>query len=300
MDIFPRPDVAEGIFYEYLRYDDPISVDFRDRVVDGFPFLLAPLAQVRGVSPNMMSPPVTEERHEERGFFKAVGGLADMVSSQTESLTGWVQSSANAMASNAANAAQLAGDTARGIGEEMDRRREVLFRQMAALPESSIQFIAQRIQPHRRAISAMPSWMSDMGTPGTFEKVDQPRKSAAPRGRVFRSPLTHWLGESQEEPLPDEIGPMIHPTMSFTRKVFLAMVHLYLLLLLIVSLPGSPNTLVVRRKPRTDTNWLDDSTSIDGLKRNPESRREKRIETKCEPSDESTKGKIRKSLSYFL
>ena len=47
MDIFPRPDVAEGIFYEYLRYDAPISLDFRDHVVDGIPFLLAPLALVR-------------------------------------------------------------------------------------------------------------------------------------------------------------------------------------------------------------------------------------------------------------
>ena len=48
MDRFPRADIAEGIFYEYLRYDDPISPELRERVVDGFPFLLAPLAQVKG------------------------------------------------------------------------------------------------------------------------------------------------------------------------------------------------------------------------------------------------------------
>jgi hypothetical protein len=257
MDIFPRPDIAEGIFYEYLRYDDPISPDFINTLVDGFPFLLAPLAQVKGVS---MPSSTSEDRHDERAFLKTVGGIADMVFSQTDHLRGWLHDSANAMAGRASSAVQSAGDTARGIGEEMDRNRKLFWRQMSSLPESSFHFVASRIQPHKRAaLSTMPSWMRDMGGKPGFdfpeEDGDKPRTPGAPRGRVFRSPLTQWLGESQDAPLPDEIGPMIHPTVTFTRKVFLAMVHLYLLLLLIVSLPGSPNTrtkLVVRRKPKQE------------------------------------------------
>ena len=49
MEVFQRPDIAEGIFYEYFRVDDPMSTELLERVVDGFPFLLAPLAQVKGV-----------------------------------------------------------------------------------------------------------------------------------------------------------------------------------------------------------------------------------------------------------
>lgn len=296
MDIFPRPDIAAGIFYEYLRYDDPISPDFISTVVDGFPFLLAPLAQVKGVSlPSSLS----EGRHEERGFVKTVGDIADMVSSQTENLSGWLHDSANAMASIASTAVQSAGDTARGIGEEMERKRETLWRQMSSFPESSFHFLTSRIQPHRRAISTMPSWMMDMrGMPDIELDDDKPRTPGAPRGRVFRSRLTQWLGESQEAPLPDEIGPMIHPTMNLTRKVFLAMVHLYLLLLLIVSLPGSPSTktkLVVRRKPRADEPNHESKSSL--LAARGANRREKRI---GKNSDECSKGNIKKSLSYFL
>jgi hypothetical protein len=299
MDIFPRPDIAEGIFYEYLRYDDAISADFLNNAVGGFPFLLAPLAQVKGVS---MPYSVSEDRHEERSFFKTVGGIADMVSAQTEHLGEWLHDSANAMASRASSAVQLAGDTARGIGEEMDRSRKVLWRQMSSLPESSFHFVASRIQPHRRgALSTMPSWMRDMGGKPGFEEEeeeddDKPRTPGAPRGRVFRSPLTQWLGESQEAPLPDEIGPMIHPTMTCTRKVFLAMVHLYLLLLLIVSLPGSPNTrtkLVVRRKPRAG-----DEPSHDSSKR--PLTKVAILQRIGKNNDECSKGNIKKSLSYYV
>ena len=51
MDKFSGNDAALGrsIFYEYLRGDNLMSQDARDRFTDGFLFLLAPLAQVRGV-----------------------------------------------------------------------------------------------------------------------------------------------------------------------------------------------------------------------------------------------------------
>lgn len=43
MDALQRPDIGEGIFFEYLRRDNPISKEFIERVVDGFPFLLSPI-----------------------------------------------------------------------------------------------------------------------------------------------------------------------------------------------------------------------------------------------------------------
>merc|ERR1719401_799574 len=36
MDSFPRPDIASGIFYEYLRDSNPMSPDARMHFTDGF------------------------------------------------------------------------------------------------------------------------------------------------------------------------------------------------------------------------------------------------------------------------
>jgi hypothetical protein len=225
-----------------------------------------------------------------------------MVFSHTEDMAEWLHDGANAVGRGMANVAQSAGDAARGIGEEMDRKREGLMRQA----EASFHFFTSKIHPNRRALAVLPSWMKELGEKASDdaslrEEKDKSRKTA-PRGRAFGSPLTRWLGESQEATLPDEIGPMIHPTMNFTRKLFLATVHLYLLLLLIVSLPGSPNTrtkLVVRRKSRrmTDEKDWEQKENHASLRNTTASKGAKRIET---DSDECQGGKIKKSLSYFL
>merc|ERR1719401_1041480 len=59
MDVFPRPDIAKGLFSEYLN-ENPISVDAKARFADGFPFLLAPLAQVKGMS-SAVPPPSSKK-----------------------------------------------------------------------------------------------------------------------------------------------------------------------------------------------------------------------------------------------
>jgi hypothetical protein len=301
MDVFPRPDVAAGIFYDYLRDDDPISPDFLNAVVDGFPFLLAPLSQVKGVSSGNMALPPPEGGHEQHLFMQAVGGFVDMVSSRAEDVSGWLHDGANVMAKSMMNAAQTAGDTARNIGEEMDRQRKAMMRQA----ESSFNFVASRMHPNRRALAAMPSWMKGLGGKLTDDELraeDKKQQKSAPRGRAFGSPLTRWLGESQEATLPDEIVPMIHPTMNLTRKVFLAMVHLYLMLLLIVSLPGSPNTrtkLVVRRKRRGRDRTDEREGDTRQIRLENDTRKE--MNERIKPNgDDCQEGMIKKSLSYFL
>jgi hypothetical protein len=301
MDVFPRPDVAAGIFYDYLRDDDPISPDFLNAVVDGFPFLLAPLSQVKGVSSGNMASPPPEGGHEQHLFMRAAGGFVDIVSSRAEDVSGWLHDGANVMAKSMMNAAQTAGDTARNIGEEMDRQRKAIMRQA----ESSFNFVASRMHPNRRALAAMPSWMKGLGGKLTDDELraeDKKQQKSAPRGRAFGSPLTRWLGESQEATLPDEIVPMIHPTMNLTRKVFLAMVHLYLMLLLIVSLPGSPNTrtkLVVRRKRRGRDRT--DEREGDTRQIRLENDIRKEMNERIKPNgDDCQEGMIKKSLSYFL
>ena len=45
VDSFNDASMAKGIFYEYMRGDDPISPEAREHFPDGFPSILAPLTQ---------------------------------------------------------------------------------------------------------------------------------------------------------------------------------------------------------------------------------------------------------------
>lgn len=244
MEVFPRPDIAEGIFFEYLRHDDPISTELRERVVDGFPFLLAPLAQLRGV--NMGQQAHVKEEHE-NPVVRAIGGLANAVSSQAAEFASSMQRNADEAMAHAGNTARNMQGAAQKFADEMLRRREIVLSQSNSFPEA----VMNLFSPNRQNIQSVSKWIEQNMTPSVDEEDDR----KAPIGRVFGYPLSRWFGESYYF-APDEIGPMkIHPTMNTTRKAFLAMVHLYLLLLFIVSFPGSYSTrtkLVIRKSLSRD------------------------------------------------
>merc|ERR1712032_1372839 len=57
------------------------------------------------------------------------------------------------------------------------------------------------------------------------------------------------LASSTQEIIPDEIGIAIEPNMNFTHRLFFTTVHVYLILLLVVSLPASyTSSPVVKRR----------------------------------------------------
>jgi hypothetical protein len=238
MDSFARSDIAEGIFYEYLRTDDPISHELRERVVDGFPFLLAPLARAK----EFLSPP-SQQKPPELGnpLFRAFTGATESATSHAMGLAGMVQNGAFAMAGHATNAAYSFGGIAQGVGGEIDRRRGLLVKHAILLPNTVMHLISRDPDP----IQTVTDWVSGNATPEDQEEV----LTRVSSGRVFGYPLSRWFSATYHAP--DEIGPMkIRPTMTMRRKLFLTLVHLYLLLLLIVSFPGSYKTrtkFVVRR-----------------------------------------------------
>lgn len=280
MDIYPRPDIAEGIFYEYLRYDDPISPELRDRVVDGFPFLLAPLAQVRGI--NMGGSSSQKSTEHVNAVFRLFSGLSESLFTSASSMAAATQSAAAVAVTSSMAAAKVMGDVAAGAAKEMERRRELLVKHAVALPETmsrlpeAVSRIPESVSRLPETISKFPEtvkyflskendplqvvsqWVAANITP-TEPELQVVRRDSL--GRAFGYPLSRWFSETYQAP--DEIGPMkIHPTMNMTRKVFLAFVHVYLLLLFIVSFPGSYTTrtkLVVRKCGRP---LSDDSESI--------------------------------------
>jgi len=324
METFERPDIAEGIFYEYLRHDDPISPELRDRVVDGFPFLLGPLAQVKGVNigKSAMPKPSGPSHHS---VFDLVGGFADAVRSHSIDMAGAAKRSAVDAAVHAGAAAKEIGGAAMDLAKELDRRKDVFVKVTVATPSTALKLLARDPE----IVGAFAKWMAAVVgkepeiSPEEEVLLISPTRRA-PRGRVFGYPLSRWFGEDYHAP--DEIGPLkIHPTIN---KIILALVHLYLLLLFIVSFPGSYSTrtkLVVRRscKSRESSDSESDTSceEINGKecfdevtnmnmkqeRRDSSSQRRKtrlrdlRTAKSDDLADEITStGLKKKSLSYFL
>lgn len=260
VDTFPRPDVARGIFYEYLRTDDPISPDFTNHVVDGFPFLLGPLAQVKGMHVSAIHDNSPPQHQHERGLGKAVGNFADMVANHAGDFCGWAHQGATGAASHVANAAKAVGSTANSVKEGLERRRDELWSQVSALPDHGKQFLLRKIQAAARRPDDLASTVAHYMTRERQGEIQLTRRTiSGPRGRVFRSSVSQWFGSSIE--IDEELGNPTVYTSFFGNLIFVYLVHLYLLLLLVVSLPGTHQTKLVVARRSNKVLLLEDSNS---------------------------------------
>jgi hypothetical protein len=237
---FNRPDIAKGIFFEYLRTDDPMSTEFVEHVVDGFPFLLAPLAQVKGVTIGQSA--TGKSTSSSHPILDTVSSWGAAVTSKAMNAAAMVQHGAIGAMGHATNAAKIVGEASHHAWKDLDRRRDIMVKHVVTLPETIHKIVTRREDP----IQSVTDWVASNMTPSPDESEPTHRRA---HGRAFGYPLSRWFGEMYYAP--DEIGPMvIHPTMDMTRKVFLSLVHLYLLLLFIVSFPGSQTTrtkLLIRK-----------------------------------------------------
>lgn len=173
--------MARGIFYEYLRADEPMSMDARNHFADGFPFLLAPLAQVRGI---------TSATHPQQ--------LQGSETSSTSNL-------------------------------------------LPAKVSSSFSPLSYREGDIRQQISTTAE-ENDHGIIAANQLLDTPSL----RGGFSTSRVSSGVNTLLYD-IVDENSVILYPTMNFTHKLFSASVHLYLMLLLIVSLPGTGSTRVVSK-----------------------------------------------------
>jgi hypothetical protein len=284
IDSFDRPDVAAAIFYEYFRLDDPMSRDFLERVVDGFPMLLGPLAQVKGVSSPAMSASTAGSSSKGSGdqnpLVRAFEGVSGIVVTSATNVAGIVQQSAIEIGSGAVTAAKSMGDAARNLGEEVELRRKLIGKHVTQFAHQALTSIYSGGKDHK-AVATIPKWLETM----PFDMPPEhrsPTGGKAANGRTFRelSFLARFFGSSDtpNDFAPDEITPMIHPSPNVTHRLFLGMVHLYLLLILVVSFPANLSTrtkLVISRKSKltgvqpvsSDSDSEGSSTESDNRKR---------------------------------
>lgn len=233
MAAFERPDIAEGIFYEYLRYDDPISPEFRDRVVDGFPFLLGPLSRGLHSSTKTSSSQSKTPTGPGSGFFHALALFVDSCRSQTAEVIGHAGRSVRDAADHTGHAARSMGEAAVEVGRELDRRRDLLVKHTVAFSQTT----GKVLMRDEDTLQALSRWIS-----GEREKleVEQDLSSVVLQDDP---PMPRFLKIAYYAP--DEIGPL--QFQSSINRCVLALVHFYLLLLFIVSFPGSQYRIILRK-----------------------------------------------------
>ena len=231
MDIFPRPDIARGIFTEYMN-KNPISLDAKAHFTDGFPFLLAPLAQVKGMSSaipqsqtsNKVEPQSSNPMHR---LFDTATSTFNMMNTQANSLSKWMQGSAADMSTNMENAFGSAVSAARGLGFELDRQRLDFFDIVSSFKEEGMDILSSLMRT---------------------SAIDESPPSLSPFSPEFDI-IYDEDSKSSQEIVPDEIGIEIEPSMNFSHSLFFVSVHVYLMLMFVVSFPASNQSkLVVKRR----------------------------------------------------
>ncbi|KAK1732438.1 hypothetical protein QTG54_016832 [Skeletonema marinoi] len=192
MDIFPRPEIAKGIFAEYMN-KDPISLDAKAHFTDGFPFLLA-----RWLS---------------------------TANAQASTFSKWMQGSVADVSSNMGNAFGSVVGTARGLGSEFDRQRLEFFEIAMTFKEEGMDILSSLMKT---------------------STIEEPSPSLSPFSPEFD---VYSEDSSSQEIVPDEIGIEIEPSMNFSHSLFFVSVHVYLMLLFVVSFPASyQSKLIVKRR----------------------------------------------------
>lgn len=253
MDTFPHPEMAKGIFFEYLRGDEPMSMDARDHFADGFPFLLSPLAMLKGVVGKKESSPAASTSKKGKKNNKSVnkffGGITSSVTSWADDVGSWVQDNVNGGISNVNVAVRQVGSFTQNLGEnmqnigfELDKRRDSTWNQIVRTQQRASRTILSRIPFVKKHISQYDE--DDVVVDeNDLNSLNQTRRN------IFVPQIAKMLKDAAKlRPITDEIGVIIEPTMHYTHLMFLYLVHFYLVLLLIVSMPDSSTTrLVVKR-----------------------------------------------------
>jgi hypothetical protein len=238
MDIFPRPDMARGIFSEYLN-NNPISQDAKSHFADGFPFLLAPLAQVKGMSsavPITHDAPKKLETHSTgnpmfRLFDLAMHSVGTM-NTQAHTLSRWMQDGAAEISSTLDEALGSAVGVARGFSAEFERHR--------------MDILDNALAWHEEISSLMSSSLveEDEGSPA----LALVNKYSSPTFAPFSREASDKEHSAFSTEIPDEIGVEFQPAMNLSHWFFFITVHCYLVLLIVVGLQDSFTTKVVKPK----------------------------------------------------
>jgi hypothetical protein len=231
--------MAKGIFSEYMN-NDPISLDAKSHFADGFPFLLAPLAQVKGMSSAVPIahdfPKKTESNAMGNPMFRLMMLPVNTMNSQAHTLSKWMQEGAAEVSSTLDEALGIA----RGFSAEFEKRRMELLDHAFALHDDINSLITSSLERQGEGDA-------DGNTALAVNSRHASTNAPSSQGHAFNDDMLF-------SNMPDEIGVEIEPTMNLSHWLFFTIVHVYLVLLFVVSIQDSSYTtkFVVKRNPKSD------------------------------------------------
>jgi len=241
IDSFPS-DIAEGIFYEYLRVDDPMSVEARLNFATGFPFLLAPLAQVKGVvvggKSNIMGTGSNPWSNNEDDNYDDHDRDAKMKPKKTNPFLidighTILKQSKNVLVGSVSNVCHVAQS---GLGTLQEAGTE-------------LQLQVTRLSHHTKSILSTGKLYHQQNKQQLSIHIPTSKDKTITTDSVSSVHATPFSFDNT--PYIDEIAVNMPPTNSFTHKLFSCVVHLYLLLLLVISIPESYNIRTIRMVANT-------------------------------------------------
>ena len=150
----------------------------------------------------------------------------DTMNTQAQSLSKWMTDSATGMTSNAIG-------VARGLSEELDRQRIDFIENAVELKNEGMEMLT--------SLMKMSAQDNDLAV-AIVDKQDVP--TISPFDNTYREPL---------DMIPDEIGMKTEPTMNLTHSLFFVTVHIYLVLMLLASIPRSKSERYIMRRIRVST-----------------------------------------------
>lgn len=338
MDVFSQPDIAPGIFYEYLRGDDPISMEARNNFADGFPFLLSPLAQLKGFVSKQESNVVVDLNPPMKfgsTYNTLITNLFESAESSVVGATSWIQMNIHGGANNINNAISDVNAFFQHLGSNWNNFSLVVEEKRNAAVENMSHV---NLTPLKNLLSKVPILRDRFEYENDKSSLDEDHADFdihSNKRNVFQPQIVQMLENSfQQRPISDEIGVIIEPSMSSTHLIFLYSVHLYLVLLLILSVPDSHTTRMVVKKSSVftldsesdneercsqlepsmnDTSFPYDERDSgwnrviprfvverNGIERNVDALADDDIENEDNLIDETSSTPIRKAFSYFL
>ena len=176
-------------------------------------------------------------------LIKMIGGFGGVITSQAATLADFVQTGTQELAGSAMDRARSVGSTAKNIGEEVERRRNLIGKHVSAFTN---QALSSLVPSNQKSISIQfPGWISDNELENLTDDLFQESSMTTPNhGNGYSRTISRLIGYED-----DSIS-----ASNATQRLFFGLVHMYLLLLLIASFPAQWRTrtkIVISRKNET-------------------------------------------------
>ena len=366
MDVFSDVRIGQGIFYEYLRRDDPMSIEARDNFSAGVPNLLYPLLlqnRLYAIESDKLKkgsgPSGKKEnnsfQHAHHSITSLPGILQEATQAHIHSAFQYVSNTQEELIDSFVSTSRITFSTMRGIVLDLNEHRERLIEHSLSFlnfhshestsdeslnnsismtqwkglqhssPSSTTKLSASarlehgHISHHRSEVNEHNAVKSSYHQPSVTERLFLRRNgnmiirvsdeiSVMPR-KASRMSISPSMPSSSSNPGSENSNSLPH------HQIFFAMVHLYLVLLLIVSLPADQSTTIVIRKAKVIASRRRSSKSLLGydecsdssvsnisttsLSSNNHISKQPTISNTTPASCQNTM-RMKKSLSYYL